>query len=65
MPRDLGNHVNNPKSKRAFFPYEIKLFLNTFGQNSGNNGFNVIIQKILQASYSHFVPIVLLICSLD
>ena len=41
MPLDWDNH-GKPKRERVSFPYEINLFLYTFGQNSGNNGFKVI-----------------------
>ena len=65
MPRDKNNHGNEPKKERVSFPYEINLLLDTFQQISGNNGSDFIIEKILQVSYSYFVSILLVICSLD
>ena len=65
MPRDWDNHDNKSKKERVSFPYEINLLLDTMGQNSRNNGFDFIFQKILQASYSYFVSILLVLCSLD
>ena len=65
MPRDKNNHGNKPKKERVSFPYEINLLLDTFQQNSGNNGSDFIFEKILQVSYSYFVSIFLVICSLD
>ena len=58
-------HGNEPKKERVCFPYEINLLLDTFQQNSGNNGSDFIFEKILQVSYSYFVSILLVICSLD
>ena len=65
MPRNWDNYGNKPKKERVCFPYEINLLLDTFMQNSGNNGFDFIFQKILQALYSYFVSILLVLCSLD
>ena len=53
MAQDLGNYGNKQTRERVLFQ---NFCLVTFGQNSGNNGFNVIIQNTLQAS---------VICSLE
>ena len=65
MPRDEDNQGNEPKKKRVSFRYEINLLLDIFRQNSGNNGSDFVFETILQASYSYFVSILLVICSLD